>query len=77
MDDLLKFGDSRSSPSRDIGLRLPHFVTEDEPCGITTKVGVSPNKKPVNWWGKQNATPLKFDPKPSDTAFSDFDKCRP
>ena len=28
------------------------------------------NKKPTNWLGRQNAAPLKFDPKPSETAFS-------
>ena len=26
----VKFGDSRSNHSRDIGLRLPHFVTNDD-----------------------------------------------
>ena len=39
------------------------------------------NKKPTNWWGMQNAAPLKFDPKPSDATFSavfsNFKKCRP
>ena len=38
------------------------------------------NKKLTNWWGKQNAAPLKFDPKLSEVAFSvfpNFDKCRP
>ena len=38
------------------------------------------NKKPTNWWGRQNAVPLKFDPKLSEAAFSaffpNFDKCR-
>ena len=28
------------------------------------------NKMPTNWWGRQNAAPLKFDPKPSEVAFS-------
>ena len=35
---------------------------------------------PIKWWGRQNAAPLKFDPKPSEAAFSavfsNFDKCR-
>ena len=39
------------------------------------------NKKPSNWWGRQNAAPLKFDPKLSKAVFlavfSNFDKCRP
>ena len=38
-------------------------------------------KKHTNCWGRQNAAPLKFDPKPSETAFSavfsNFDKYRP
>ena len=38
------------------------------------------NKKPTNWWGRQNSAPLKFDPKPSEaafwTVFSNFDKCQ-
>ena len=33
-----------------------------------------------NGWARQNAAPLKFDPKPSEVAFSEvfpnFDKCR-
>ena len=33
------------------------------------------------WWGRQNAAPLKFDPKPSEATFSvvflNFDKYRP
>ena len=29
------------------------------------------NKKPTNWWGRQNAAPQTFDPKLSDTTFSD------
>ena len=24
----------------------------------------------TNWWGRQNATPIKFDPKPSQAVFS-------
>ena len=28
------------------------------------------NKKPINWWGRQNAAPLKFDLKPLEAAFS-------
>ena len=28
------------------------------------------NKTPSNRWGRQNVTPLKFDPKPSKAAFS-------
>ena len=28
------------------------------------------NKKPTNWWGRQNATALKFDPKQSELVFS-------
>ena len=39
------------------------------------------NKKPTNWWGRENAAPLKFDPKPSEAAFSavfpNFDYCQP
>ena len=39
------------------------------------------NKKPTNWWGKKNAAPLKFSPKPSEAPFwticSKFHKCRP
>ena len=35
---------------------------------------------PTYWWDKQNAAPLKFDPKPSQAAlsavFANFDKCR-
>ena len=38
------------------------------------------NKMTTNWWGRQNAASLKFDPKPSDAAFrsffSNFGKCR-
>ena len=33
------------------------------------------NKKPTNCWGRQNVAPLKFDPVPSDTVFTNFDKC--
>ena len=28
------------------------------------------NKKPTNWWGRQNAAPLKFDSNQSEAAFS-------
>ena len=28
------------------------------------------NKKPTNWWGRQNAAPLEFDSKQSEVAFS-------
>ena len=28
------------------------------------------NKTSTNWWGRQNAAPLKFDPKSSEVAFS-------
>ena len=38
------------------------------------------NKTPTNWWCRQNAAALKFDPKPSEAAFSvclNFVKCRP
>ena len=42
---------------------------------------IKKNKKPINCWGRQNATPLKFDLKPSEAVFSavfpNFDKCRP
>ena len=45
-----------------------------------TLYGVLSNKVANNWLGRQNAAPLKFDPKLSDTAFSavfsNFDKCR-
>ena len=38
-------------------------------------------KKPTNCWGRQNAAPLKFEPKPSaaacSTVFSNFYKCWP
>ena len=34
-----------------------------------TKTIFKTNKKPTNWWGRQNAAPLKFDPKPSEAAF--------
>ena len=38
------------------------------------------NKKPTSWWGRQNAAPLKFNPKLSEaafwTVFSNFHKCR-
>ena len=27
------------------------------------------NKKPTNWWDRQNAAPLKVDPKQSEAAF--------
>ena len=41
---------------------------------------LSGNKKSTNWWGRQNAVPLKFDPKPSRgdifSRFSNFDKSR-
>ena len=37
------------------------------------------DKMPTNWWGRQNAALLKFDPKPSEAAFSanlpNFDEC--
>ena len=40
-----------------------------------------PNKKPTNWWGRQNSALLKFYPKPSKApflaVFSNFHKCRP
>ena len=74
MNVLIKFGDFRSNRSRDI--RLPHFVTNDTGAhhsshkGKTPPIGVLPNKMPTNWWGRQNAAPLKFDPKPSEAAFS-------
>ena len=36
------------------------------------------NEKPTNWWSRQNAAPLKFNP---EAAFrpllSNFDECRP
>ena len=38
------------------------------------------NKKPISWWGRQNAAPLKFDPRPleaASSAFLNIDKCRP
>ena len=38
------------------------------------------NKKPTNWWGKQKAAPLKFDPKRLKNFvqfFSNFHKCQP
>ena len=28
------------------------------------------NNIPTNWWGRKNASPLKFDPEPSEAAFS-------
>ena len=34
------------------------------------------NKKPTNWWRRQNSSLLKFDPKPSEAAFLNFDICR-
>ena len=38
------------------------------------------NKKPTNWWGRQNAALPKFDQKPLEAAFSavfrNYDKCR-
>ena len=38
------------------------------------------NKTPTNWWGRQNAAPLKFDPEPSEAGYSAFlgnsDKCQ-
>ena len=36
------------------------------------------NKMPTNWFGRQNAASLKFDPKPSNAVgrFSNFGKCR-
>ena len=37
--------------------------------------------KPTNWFGRKNAPPLKFDPKPQEEAFSavysNFSKCQP
>ena len=37
------------------------------------------NKKPTNWWGRQNAAPLKFDRRQAafSAVFSNFEKCRP
>ena len=39
------------------------------------------DKTHTNWWGRQNAAPLKFDPKPSEATFSgviwNCDKCQP
>ena len=29
-------------------------------------------KMPTNWWGRQNAAPIKFDSEPSETAFYGF-----
>ena len=41
--------------------------------------GVTPNKKPTNWWGRQNAAPPKFDSNQYEaalwTVFSNFHKC--
>ena len=34
---------------------------------------------PTNWWGRQNAVPLRFDPKPLEAVFSavfELNKCR-
>ena len=31
---------------------------------------VTQRNKPTNWWGRKNAAPLKFDPKPKEAAFS-------
>ena len=51
-------------------------------ASISTKQTPTNNKMPTNWWGKQNAVPLKFDPKPPESAFFpvfcfyNFDKCR-
>ena len=77
MKDRVKFADSRSNSSRD--LRLSHFVTNDDhdDAGVRrsslkgkTPNGVLANKKPTNtnWWGRQNAAQLKFDPKSSEAA---------
>ena len=48
----------------------------------STWVDKAKNKKSTNWWGRQNAAPLKFDKKLLEIAFSpvffsNFDHCRP
>ena len=35
----------------------------------TSDLIMKENKMPTNWWGRQNAAGLKFDPKPSEAAF--------
>ena len=73
----VKFGDSRSNGSR--YERLLHSLTDNrrqpkDPVVIGQNAlrpcVVLPNKVSTNWWGRQNAAPLKFDPKPSEAAFS-------
>ena len=39
-------------------------------CCLFNQYFISYNKTPTNWWGRQNATPLKFNTKTSVAAFS-------
>ena len=52
-----------------------------EELGCKAVASAMSNKKPTNWWGRENAAPLKFDPKQYEaalwTVFSNFHKCRP
>ena len=74
-DVRVKFGDSRSNRSRDIGA-VPFVMnkTTNGDYGNRQKCNSAflPNKKPTNWWGDQNAAPLNFDPKLSPAAFQSF-----
>ena len=75
-DVRVQFDDSTSNRSREI--QAAHFVMDDERRPTEAVVigrmllGILPYKKPTNWWGRQNATPLKFDPNLSNAqvAFS-------
>ena len=43
------------TPTKKVKIRLAQADS------ATRRLAILLNKKPTNWWGRQNATPLKFD----------------
>ena len=50
-------------------MECPHACVHVGVCACV-RMYVTKHKKPTNWWGRQNAVPLKFDSKQSEAAFS-------
>ena len=77
MDVCVKFGESRSNRHRPA-----HFViyderwwTEDTMHKAERHTGLSPNKKPTNWWGGKTPRHIEFDPNPSEASFYNVFRC--
>ena len=70
----VRIGETKHAKKRKIcqprgkGLRLQSLI-EAQSCKLL-------NKKPTRWCGRKNATPPKFDPKPSEAVVFNFNKCR-